>query len=472
MTEKIFCFIYSHEINFVRKKSAVLSGIAALEYISTPTATLVTVITLVLTGQSLTPVIVFTLLSFFNLLRLGVCMIVSYASIQTYDAYVSLTRIQEFLLLNNLNSTNTAVNHRGVREDMFSPGISTENQEVAILRVRNFNQHQLQNYSKDESFQRDIDFTAKKGSLTVITGSVGSGKSTLLSAIAGEIPDQNWAITYNGTVVYVPQIAWIFSGTIRENILFGEQYEEDKYNRVIEACALTKDIEKFPDCDQTIVGERGVVLSGGQRARVSLARAVYAEGELYLLDDPLSAVDFKVAQHIYRECIKGLLGQKTRLITSHQERVMREADDVIPLYKGRMLGKGSFTELKERGILNTTVESIDEKENESDYIVGQKTEDEDDIPDMSGRPVPREEQGLPLSKEDQAIGAVSARLYWNYFRSGVPLLAIITAICLFLISQGEALRLPKLYSITSREKLRFSLIIMFIIIHSIIHIRF
>jgi len=87
---------------------------------------------------------------------------------------------------------------------MFSPGISTENQEAAILRVRNSNQHQLQNDSKDESFQRDINFTAEKGSLTVITGSVGSGKSTLLSAIAGEIPDQNWAITYNGIVVYVP----------------------------------------------------------------------------------------------------------------------------------------------------------------------------------------------------------------------------------------------------------------------------
>ena len=162
MTEKYFCFIYSDEINFVRKKSAVMSGIAALEYISTPTATLVTVITLVLTGQSLTPVIVFTLLSFFNLLRLGVCMNVSYASIQTYDAYVSLSRIQEFLLLNNLNSTNTTINHRGGTEDMFSPGISTENKEAAILRVRNFNQHQLQNYSKDESFQRDIDFTAKR----------------------------------------------------------------------------------------------------------------------------------------------------------------------------------------------------------------------------------------------------------------------------------------------------------------------
>ena len=415
-----------------------MSGIAALEYISTPTATLVSVITLVLTGQSLTPVNVFTLLSFFNLLRLGVCMNVSYASIQTYDAYVSLSRIQEFLLLNNLNSTNTTINHRGGTEDMFSPGISTENQEVAILRVRNFNQHQ--NYLKDESFQRDTDFTAKKGSLTVITGSVGSGKSTLLSAIAGEIPDQNWAITYNGTVVYVPQIAWIFSGTIRENILFGEQYEEWKYNRVIEACALTEDIEKFPDCDQTIVGERGVVLSVGQRARVSLARAVYAEGELYLLDDPFSALDLKVAQHIFRECIKGLLGQKTRLLTTHHERVIREADDIIVLCKGRILGKGSLTELKENGKLNTTVDSLHEKANEADGRVGKENEDDHQITDLSGGSVPHEVQGLSSSEEDRAIGAVSSDLYWNYFTSGVPSLVIIAGICLCVISQGKVLR--------------------------------
>ena len=411
------------------KKSAFMSSIAALEYISTPLATLVTVITLILTGQPVTPVNVFTFLSFINVLSGGFCMIFSYASIQTYDAYVSLSRIQDFLLLNNLDSTKTTIHPpEGTEKSCFSNN-SKKSQQETILRV---NQQQQKNESEESSLQF-IDFTAEKGSLTVITGPVGSGKSTLLSAIAGEVPDQNGAITFKGTVVYVPQIAWIFSGTIRENILFGEQYEEDKYNRVIEACALTQDIEKFPDCDQTMVGERGVVLSGGQRARVSLARAVYAEGELYLLDDPLSAVDSKVADHIFRECIKGLLGKKTRLMTSHQERIMRDADNVIVLFKGRVLSQGNFTELNESGSLNKTVDPIYEKANKSDISVGE----EEEISDMSGRPVTNEVQGLHLSEEDRAIGVVSSGLYWNYFRSGVPLLVIIAGICLCLISQGN-----------------------------------
>ena len=415
------------------KKSAFMSSIAALEYISTPLATLVTVITLILTGQPMTPVNVFTFLSFINVLSGGFCMIFSYASIQTYDAYVSLSRIQDFLLLNNLDSTKTTIHPpEGTEKSCFSNN-SKKSQQETILRV---NQQQQKNESEESSLQF-IDFTAEKGSLTVITGPVGSGKSTLLSAIAGEVPDQNGAITFKGTVVYVPQIAWIFSGTIRENILFGEQYDEDKYNRVIKACALTQDIQKFPDCDQTIVGERGVVLSGGQRARVSLARAVYAEGELYLLDDPLSAVDSKVAHHIFRECIKGLLGKKTRLMTSHQERIMRDADNVIVLSKGRVLSQGNFTELNESGSLNKTVDPIYEKANKSDISVGEDAKDEEEISYMSDTAVPKEVQGLRLSEEDRAIGVVSSGLYWNYFRSGVPLLVIIAGICLCLISQGN-----------------------------------
>ena len=355
----------------------------------------------------------------------------------SYDAYVSLKRIQDFLSLDNLDSTNTVIYQQEGTEKIFLPHKSPDQQQTTILGVRHYIDQKQQIVLDDESSLQDIDFTVEKGGLTVITGPVGSGKSTLLLAIAGEVPDQNWAITFKGTVVYVPQIAWVFSGTIRENILFGEQYEESKYTRVIEACALNQDIKKFPDCDQTIVGERGVVLSGGQRARVSLARAVYAEADLYLLDDPLTAVDFKVANHIFRECIKGLLGQKTRLITSHHERVMREADDVIVLHNGRMLGRGSFTELKENGILNETVDSMYEKAKESDDIVVKDNEDKNGISGMGGADAPHEAQALRLSEEDRVIGVVSASLYWNYFRSGVPLLVIIAVICLFLVTQGK-----------------------------------
>ena len=460
-----FCFFFwllllfffcSDEVKLIRKKSAVLSSIAALEYISTPTATMLTVITLVLTGQLLTPVNVFTLLSFINLLRLGFCMNFSYASIQTYDAYVSLSRIQDFLLLNNLDSTKITINLPQETKEKFNSEKPIESQQAAILRVSHFNHQHQQNSPEDESFLQDVYFTAEKGSLTVITGPVGSGKSTLLSAVAGEVSDENWAITYNGSVVYVPQIAWVFSGTIRENILFGEQYKESKYNGVVKACALIEDMQKFPDSDQTIVGERGAVLSGGQRARVSLARAVYAEADLYLLDDPLSALDFKVAQHICRECINGLLGQKTRLITTHEERVMRYAKNVIVLHKGAILGQGSFTELKESGILNTTIDSMNEKASESDNSVGKKENEEKDISNTSGANKPHEVQGLHLSEEDRAIGVVSSKLYWSYFRTGATLPVIIAGICFCLISQGKDLINQELNLKTTEEKRNLS----------------
>ena len=112
-------------------------------------------------------------------------------------------------------------------------------------------------------------------------------------------------IDYQSSVIYnyLPHTAWVFSGTMIENILFGHLYEESKYGRIIDVCALKEDFQRLPDGDQTVVGERGEVLSGGQQARVSLARAVYAEGDIYLLDDPLSAVDLKVGKHVLNKCI-------------------------------------------------------------------------------------------------------------------------------------------------------------------------
>ncbi len=435
-------------------KSAILSAVASLLHTSTPMATLVSVITLVLTGQPITPVSVFMLLAFIEIVRTCTCNYMPNALLQTYDAYASLRRIEDFLLLENL-----AVNSRDQSTEESSStkvasGLLDQQEKIkgfnadrvkyqskpSSLRVSNLTYKQVER--EDEFILQDIEFSTGSQSLTVITGPVGSGKSTLLSAIAGEVSDISGTINCQGTLVYFPQTAWVFSGTIRENILFGKPYNEPKYTRIIEACALTEDIQRFPNFDQTVVGERGEVLSGGQQARVSLARAVYADADLYLLDDPLSAVDFKVGQHIFEKCIKDLLGDKIRVLTSHQERHMKEADVIIVLYKGRVLEKGSFTELQEKGILNTTVVPLyktgrsDSKltmsfvqENEQKSKVGDSCE--------GMMPLPNEAKGLEISQEDRAVGVVSSKLYWEYFRSGIHSSVIFAVICLCFITQGK-----------------------------------
>ena len=175
----------------------------------------------------------------------------------------------------------------------------------------------------------------------------------------------------------------------------------------------------------------------------SLARAVYVDADLYLLDDPLSAVDYKVGRHIFEKCIKGFLGEKTRLLTSHQERYMKDADQVIVLHKGCVLGKGTFAELQGKGILNTTIDplyknaSIENKSND----MGTARNDEERCRDLE--PLTNKENELEISVEDRAIGRVSSKLYWDYFSSGIHSLLIIGMIFLCLISQGELQRIIK-----------------------------
>ena len=426
-------------------------------------ANLLSVITLVLTGQPITPVNVFMLLGFMDIVGRATCLYISSGLLQTYEAYVSLKRIEDFLLLENVpaiscdrskedisdaqssstNVTSGLLDRQVKQEVVFNLDLEQIPQDKpSTLLVSNLMYRQTDR--QDEFILQDIEFSTASQSLTVITGPVGSGKSTLLSAIAGEISAGICGtITLQGTLVYVPQTPWIFSGTIRENILFGQPYDEPKYNRVIEACALTEDIQRFPDYDQTVVGERGEVLSGGQQARVGLARAVYADADLYLLDDPLSAVDFKVGQHIFEECIKDLLGDKMRVLTSHQEQHMKEADQVIVLYKGRVLEKGSFTKLQEKGILNTTVDPLyqtvgndGELTKNVDREIEQKNKGVDGGETMA--PLSNEARGLEISKEDRSIGVVSSKLYWNYFRSGVHWSIICAVIFLIFIVQGKS----------------------------------
>ena len=420
------------------------------------------VITMVLTGQTLTPANVFVLLSFMGVLKAGGMLNMTSGLMATYDAYVSLGRIEEFLLLENMSeasesdesnepqqkarSTPSNQNRGHLKKEEKNTEnvpLSRQPTELGPTKLCVSNLSFAKTHREDEFILQDINFFAPSKSLTVITGPVGSGKSTLLSAIAGEISNASGTIDYQGSVIYLPQTAWVFSGTIKENILFGQPFEESKYERIIDVCALNEDFQRLPDGDQTVVGERGEVLSGGQQARVSLARAVYADGDIYLLDDPLSAVDFKVGQHIFNKCIKDLLGDKIVLLASHQQQHMENADQVIVLYKGRVFDKGRFTELHEKGVIISTVNPLykaalkDKTESPEPFGWEDKEEHDDAEKCQKTHVLPNEARSLEIAKEDRTIGVVTSRLYWDYFRSGAHPLIITGMVGFGLITQGK-----------------------------------
>ncbi|XP_075526534.1 ATP-binding cassette sub-family C member 3-like [Dermacentor variabilis] len=196
---------------------------------------------------------------------------------------------------------------------------------------------------------RDISLRVAPGSLVGIAGPVGSGKSTLLKAVLGELHAVHGTVTVKGRVAYVPQVACVFNMTLRDNVLFGEAYEPDRYREVLEACALTRDMSSLPAGDLTELGEKGYNLSGGQKQRISLARAAYRDSSVYILDDPLSALDANVSTAVFNRLLgrKGLLSNKTRLFVTSQTRLLEHMDYVF-----FMCGKTGAMVTKPAGLYN------------------------------------------------------------------------------------------------------------------------
>ncbi|XP_067131389.1 ATP-binding cassette sub-family C member 4-like [Centruroides vittatus] len=176
-----------------------------------------------------------------------------------------------------------------------------------------------------------ITLSVQPGELLAVIGSVGSGKTSLLMSILGEIPIISGKVSVKGKISYSSQEAWIFNGTIRENIIFGEEYQEEKYRKVLHITTLEKDIRIFPNGDSTLVGERGVIMSGGQKARINLARALYLDADIFLLDDPLSAVDVPVARHLFQKCIMEYLNDKVCILVTHQTQFLNSTTKVVML---------------------------------------------------------------------------------------------------------------------------------------------
>nr|XP_020732978.1 multidrug resistance-associated protein 4-like isoform X4 [Odocoileus virginianus texanus] len=294
---------------------------------------------------------------------------------------------------------------------------------------------------------RGLSFTVRPGELLGVVGPVGAGKSSLLSAVLGELPPSQGKVSVHGRIAYVSQQPWMFSGTVRSNILFGKKYEKERYEKVIRACALEEDLQLLEEGDLTEIGERGTPLSEGQKARVSLARAVYQDADIYLLDDPLSAVDAGVSRHLFEQCIRKVLKEKITILVTHQLQYLKDASQILILKDGKIIQKRTFAEFPKSGI------------DFEDILLMKEIEETEPSPGpgtpslISETLVPSQQSSRPSSKdvapEDQdaeniqvtsplegrLVGKVGFKTYKNYFTAGAHQFIIIFLILVNIAAQ-------------------------------------
>ncbi|XP_030564885.1 multidrug resistance-associated protein 1, partial [Drosophila novamexicana] len=271
-------------------------------------------------------------LALFDIMKLPLT-IIPMLTVDIAETQVSVQRINKFLNSEELDPNN-------VQHDTSKPHpMSIENGHFSWG-------------DEDEMTLKNINMQVPKNNLVAIVGTVGSGKSSVIQAFLGEMEKISGTVNTVGKMAYVPQQAWIQNATVRDNILFGKPYDRKRYNKVIDACALRTDIEILSAGDLTEIGEKGINLSGGQKQRISLARAVYHDADLYLLDDPLSAVDAHVGKHIFEEVIgpKGMLAKKTRVLVTHGITFLPQTDKIYVMKMGEISENGTYAELlKNRG---------------------------------------------------------------------------------------------------------------------------
>ncbi|XP_059256375.1 ATP-binding cassette sub-family C member 10 isoform X1 [Mustela nigripes] len=357
-------------------------------------------ITYVLLGHQLTATKVFTALALVRMLILPLNNF-PWVINGLLEAKVSLDRIQRFLDLPSHNP-----------QAYYSPDPPTEPSTVLELQEALFSWDPAG--SSQETFISHLE--VKKGALVGIVGKVGCGKSSLLAAIAGELHRLSGRVAVWGLSKgfgLATQEPWIQFATIRDNILFGKTFDAQLYKEVLEACALGDDLRILPAGDQTEVGERGVTLSGGQRARIALARAVYQEKELYLLDDPLAAVDADVANHLLHRCILGVLSHTTRLLCTHRIEYLEKADVVLLLEAGRLVRAGPPSEILPlvQAVPKTWAEDGQEADSATGQSVGnlEKTKE--------GLEGEENACGRLLQEESKKEGAVALQVYRAYWRA-------------------------------------------------------
>ncbi|CAD7079877.1 unnamed protein product [Hermetia illucens] len=375
--EKQVLNIRDKEIDVLKRTAYLNAGTSFLWSCAPFLVTLVTFTTYIYTGDDhyLTPEKAFVSLALFDIMKYPLAVLpllivyIVEVSLVTFGTYVlvdennvldattafvslSLFNILRFplsmlpMLITNMVQTQVSVkriNKFMNSEELDPNNVYHEPNEAYPMEIENG----TFSWGDDEICLRDINIKIGKNQLVALVGTVGSGKSSVVSAFLGEMDKISGRVNTHGRMAYVPQQAWIQNATLRDNILFGKPYDKKRYDRVIEACALKPDIDILSAGDNTEIGEKGINLSGGQKQRVSLARAVYNDADIYLLDDPLSAVDSHVGKHIFEEVIgpNGLLARKTCILVTHGITYLPRVDNIFVMKDGQVSESGTYQEL-------------------------------------------------------------------------------------------------------------------------------
>ncbi|XP_069328052.1 multidrug resistance-associated protein 1-like [Eulemur rufifrons] len=352
----------------------------------------------------LTATKVFTSMSLFNILRIPLFELPGVIS-TVVETRISLDRLENFLNDEELLPQNIETNYIGDHAIGFTnASFSWDKTGIPILK--------------------DLNIKIPEGALVAVVGQVGSGKSSVLSAFLGEMEKLTGVVQRRGSVAYVSQQAWIQNCILQENILFGSVMQKQFYERVLEACALLPDLEQLPNGDQTEIGERGVNISGGQKHRVSLARAVYSRADIYLLDDPLSAVDVHVGKQLFEKVIGslGLLKDKTRILVTNNLTLLPQMDLIVVMESGRVAQMGMYQELisKTKSLTNLLqVFSEQEKAHvlKQVSVINSRTMLKEQILEQNDRSSLDQGKQFSMKKENIPTGRVKFSIILKYLQS-------------------------------------------------------
>ncbi|KAK4151811.1 ATP-binding cassette transporter YOR1 [Chaetomidium leptoderma] len=447
----------NREVSAIQVVLAIRNAIMAIG-ISLPIfASMLSFITYSLTNHDLAPAEVFSSLALFNGLRMPLNMLPLVIG-QVTDAMSSLTRIQEFLLAEEREEEAIykpdAPNAVEMRDASFTwERTPTQDPEGTVATSTNGKENNAprtttgeghDNSAADSSEEastlaaeelepfklRGLDIEIGRNELVAVIGTVGSGKTSLLAALAGDMRQTSGEVVLGASRAFCPQYAWIQNTTVQQNILFGKEMDKQWYGDVIKACALQPDLDMLPNNDMTEIGERGITISGGQKQRLNIARAIYFDADIVLMDDPLSAVDAHVGRHIFDNAILGLLNDKCRILATHQLWVLSRCDRIIWMDGGKVQAVDTFDNLmKNSEDFQHLMESTAVEEKKDETAVAQ-------VPGDDGKSKKKKAKRGLMQTEERAVASVPWSVYTSYIKASGSMLNGPIVLGLLILSQG------------------------------------